>query len=169
MLNVSCHSGTQPAPARPATRSTEERAFAPPPSGVSASPTGSRPARYLFRHAAPSPPDTLSRDIHTTDCAVPGTRSSRRRSAFAFAATLQSSAWRPLSTLVSRSALATIAPSGPAFPHLVRSVNPTRLLAHRTQRLPRLSGIGVRAGFVSHFHARRRSNPGMQRTRYARR
>ena len=170
MLNVSCPFGTHRAPVRPATRSTEERAFAPPASGVLASPTGSRLPRYLLRHAASS----LSR--HTLAPQTHHGRRLSRQSSFSSAVSARSrlrlsfsgppsprSHRLPVSTRAGRAI-------GPVLP-ASRPVGRTRSTSWSTEPegFPGRQASGVRAVLVSHSHARRRSNPGMQRTRCARR
>ena len=170
MLNVSCPPGTPRAPARPATRSTEERAFAPPASGVLASPTGSRPARYLLRHAVPS----LFR--HTLAPHTHHRPRSSRHSSFSCAASVgcrcspsfsSSPSPRSLRFSVGTRDGRAIGPVPPAS----RPVGRNRSAAWSTEPegFTGCQASGVRAVLVSRSHARRRSNPGMQRTRYARR
>ena len=170
MLNVSGPSGTPRAPARPATRSTEERAFAPPASGVLASPTGSRPAPYLFRHAVPS----LFR--HTLAPRTPCSTRSSRHSSFSSEASVHcrcspsfSSSPSPRSLRFSVGtrdgrAIGLVLPAS-------RPVSRNRSASWSTEPegFTGCQASGVRAVLVSHSRARRRSNPGMQRTRYARR
>ena len=124
MLYLSCPSRTPRAPARSATRSTEERAFAPPAPSPFASTAGSRPARYLFRHPAPSlPRRTLEiREHHRPRPSQPFFSSSsvsvpcRRSPSFGCPPFLDVSGFP--------SALLTVAPPGSSTPHLARSVAP---------------------------------------------
>ena len=170
MLNVSCPSGTHRAPALPATRSTKERASAPPSSDVFAPPTRPRRARYRFRRAVPSQPR------HTLAPRAPNGRCPLRQSSFSSSVRVPClcrlsgsgrPSPRPLRLPVSTRGGRTIGTIVPAS----RPVGRTRSASSPTEPggFPGCQASGVQAVPVSHSHARRRSNPGMQRTRYARR
>ncbi len=124
MLYLSCPSRTPRAPARSAPRSTEERAFAPPASGLFAPMTGSRSAPCVFRHPAASlPPRTVETHEHHHPLPSQSFFSSssvsvrrHRTPSFGFPPFLGVSGFR--------SALLPVAPSGSSTPHLARSVAP---------------------------------------------
>ena len=169
MLNASCPSGTHGALARPATRSTEKRAFAP---------TSLRRPRLSDRSAARTLPVpvrlTVSTQAHSRATHLAGferrrSPSCRSRSVLPVSSTFRGGGplYRPL-----RSPLGTRDAAAIAF-FVLSSSSLGR--AHTSSRPTDAEGFRscqaswVQAALVSHSQTRRRSNPGMQRTRYARR
>ena len=140
MLYLSCPSRTTLAPARSATRSTKERAFAPHALSLFASTPHFRSSRNLFWHAAPSlPRRTLERHEHHRPRPSQPFFSSysvsvrrRRTPFFGFPPFLGVSDFR--------SALLTVAPSASSTSHLARSVAPVPTHSPQTPRASQAVG-----------------------------